>query len=104
MSVESITDTKSTLTLSDRGNSQLQNTIVFCIVTAISYAFLPAVNKSLHAMLVIICTSKCDPLFHSCYEGIVARKMLPTQSLFHQPEQMEDRKALNLDCTMDVVG
>jgi len=29
------------------------------------------------------------PLFHSLYDGGVAGKMLPTQSIFHQPEQME---------------
>jgi len=31
-------------------------------VATITYAFLPAMNKSLHAMLTTICTSKGDPL------------------------------------------
>jgi len=48
-------------------------------------------NKSLHAVLVKICTSGGGPLFHSSYDGVVARKMLPTQSIFHRPEQMEVR-------------
>ena len=34
-------------------------------------------NKSLHAMLIQICTNGGDPLFNSCYDGIIARKMLP---------------------------
>ena len=49
-------------------------------------------DKSLHAALVKICTSGGGPLFHSSYDGIVARKMLPTQSIFHWPEQMEVRR------------
>ena len=49
-------------------------------------------NKSLHAALVKICTSGGGPLSHSSYYGIVARKMLPTQSIFLRPEQMEVRR------------
>jgi len=45
------TSTKSRSTVFDRVNSQLQNTL-FSIVTTISYAFLPAMNKSLHATLM----------------------------------------------------
>ena len=36
--------------------------LFFNTVTVISYAFLPAMNKSLHAMLVNICTIGGDPL------------------------------------------
>ena len=46
-------------------------------------------------MLVKICTSRDDPLFYSCCDGIsgiIARKMLPLQSLFHWPKQMEVRR------------
>jgi len=49
-------------------------------------------NKSLHAVLVKICNSGGGSLFHSPYEGVVARKMFPTQSIFHQPEQVEVRR------------
>ena len=49
-------------------------------------------NKSLHAALVKICTSGGGPLFHSWYDGVFARKILPTQSIFHRPEQMEARR------------
>jgi len=35
-------------------------------------------EKLLHAALVKICTSRGGPLFHSCYDEGVARKMLPT--------------------------
>jgi hypothetical protein len=49
-------------------------------------------NKSLHVALVKICTSGCGPLFHSSYDGVVTRKMLSTQSIFHHPEQMEVRR------------
>ena len=49
-------------------------------------------NKSLHAALIKICTSGGGPLFHNSYDGVVARKMLPTQSIFHRAEQMEVRR------------
>jgi len=66
-------------------------TLFFNTVTTVNYATLPAMNKSLHAMLVKICTSGSDPLFHSCYDSTVAEKMLPTQSILHQPDQTEAR-------------
>jgi hypothetical protein len=62
------------------------------MVTTIGYALLPAMNKSLHAVLVKIFTSRGGPLFHSLYDGILARKMLPTQSIFHRSEQAEVRR------------
>ena len=37
-------------------------TLFFNILTTISYAFLPAMSKSLHATLVKICTCESDPL------------------------------------------
>ena len=40
-------------------------TVFIHIVTTISCAFSPAMNKSLRAMLVTICTSKGDPLLLS---------------------------------------
>ena len=63
--------------------------LFFDIGTTIGYALSPVMNKSLHAALVKICTSGGGPLFHSSYDGVIARKMLSTQSIFHQPEQME---------------
>ena len=42
-------------------------------------------NKSLRAALVKIHTCRGRPLFHSSYNGVVARK------IFHRPEQMEVR-------------
>ena len=51
------------------------------IVLTIDYAFLPVVDKNLHAMLIKICTSGDDQLFDSCYDHIVSRSMLPTQSI-----------------------
>jgi len=47
-------------------------TLFFNLITTTSYAFLPVMNKSLHATLVKICTSKGDPLFHSCCDGVIA--------------------------------
>jgi len=67
-------------------------TLFFDIVTTSDYALSPEMNKSLHAALVKIYTSGGGPLFHSLYNGIVAGKMLPTQSIFHPPEQMEVRR------------
>ena len=57
----------------------------FSTVTSISYAFLPVLKKSLHAVLVKFCTSRGDLLFHSIFAG----KMLPMQSIFHYPKQTE---------------
>ena len=65
---------------------QLRNT------TTLIYAFLPAMNKSLHTALVKIHARGGDSLFHSCYDGIIARKMLPMQYIFHQTKQTEVRK------------
>ena len=65
--------------------------LFFNIVITISYALLPAMNKSLHDVLVKICTSGGDPLFHKCYDNTLARKMLPMQCVLHQTEQMEVR-------------
>ena len=67
-------------------------TLFFDIVTTIGYALSPAMNKSLHAALVKTRTSGGGPLFHSWYDGVVARKVLPTQTMFHRPEQMEFRR------------
>ena len=74
--METATDTKSTITVFDRANSWLKR-LFFNIAITIRYAFSPVVNKSLHAMLIKICTSIGDPLFHSWHDGIVARKMCP---------------------------
>ena len=43
-------------------------------------------------MLTKICINGSYTFFHCCSGGIIARKMLPTQSIFDQPEQMEVRK------------
>ena len=40
-------------------------TLFFSIVATVSYAFSPVMNKSLHAALITICTSKGDPLLLS---------------------------------------
>ena len=60
--------------------------------TTIGYALSPAMNKSLFAALVKLCTCGGDSLFHSSYDGVVAREMLPTQSILHRPEQMKVRR------------
>ena len=60
--METITDTKSTITLFDKANSQLQNSL-FNIVMTISYAFLPVMN--MHTALKQTCTSGVDPLLLS---------------------------------------
>jgi hypothetical protein len=43
----------------------IYNTLIFYVVTTIGYALSPAMNKSLHAALVKICTNVAGPLFHS---------------------------------------
>jgi hypothetical protein len=67
-------------------------TLFFDLVITNGYALSPEMNKSLHAALVKTCTSRGVQQFHSLYNGIVARKMFPTQSIFHQPEQMEVKR------------
>ena len=57
------------------------------IITTTFYAFSSATNKGLHAALIKICTSGDVPLFHSCSDGIIARKM----SILHWPKQTEVR-------------
>ena len=84
------TATKSTITLIEHIVNY--KTLFFNIVTTIIYAFSPAMNKSLHAALVNICTSGADPLYHSFYDGIIARKMLPIDSIFHWSEQMDVKR------------
>ena len=73
--METTADAKNTITLIDRANSQLQK-IFFNIVTTLSYSFLPAVNSSLHATLVRICTSGDVPLLPS-------PRLNPITSLIH---------------------
>ena len=55
------TTTRSTRTLFNRKNSQLQN-MFFNTVTIISYAFSPAMNNSLHVVLIKISTRGGNPL------------------------------------------
>lgn len=50
ISMEATTDTRSTITLFDRPNSELQNTI--SVVTTIIYAFSSVMNESLHDVLL----------------------------------------------------
>ena len=88
ISMENTTDRKS------RGTPIKQifsyKTLFFNIVISIIYLFSSEMNKSLYKMLWEICISKGYPLFHSCYEGIVARRMLPMQSVFHWVKEVED--------------
>jgi len=67
-------------------------TLFFNVDTTIPYVFSPAMNESLKAVLIKICTSGGNLLFHYCYDGVVARKMFPMHSIFQQPEQMEVRR------------
>ena len=56
--------------------------LLFNIVTTVSYIFSPVMNKRLHEVLLKFCTGGGGPLFQSCYDSVVARKMLPMQSSF----------------------
>ena len=67
VSLETTRDTKNTITLFDRANSQLQNAIFFNIVNTISYVFSPAMNKSLHAVLVKTCMAPWNVARLSCH-------------------------------------
>ena len=80
--METTTATKSTITLSDRANPQLQN-----IVTTISYAFLPVMNKSLHAVLVKINMIIQNAASFSCRHHCCWNAP-PTSSLFGECEHI----------------
>ena len=71
----------------------IYQTLFFHVITIISCAFSPVTSKSLHATFIRICTSGGDPLFHSCCDSVVARKM-SMQCIFHQSKQMEVRRCL----------
>jgi len=77
--------------------------LFFNIVTTIKYALLPVMNKSLHVMHVKTCSSGGDPLFHSYYDGIVARKALLT---VHLPLNWgsESQKVPNSNYIVSVIG
>ena len=87
------TDAKIKITLFNRVNSQVQ-IIFFNTVTTVSCAFSRVINKSLHAMLVKICTSSGDSLVRNCYDGVIARKMLLTQFNF---------QCSNIHCLVPIV-
>ena len=53
--------------------------LFFSIVTTISYAFSPAMNKSVHVVLIIICTSRGDSLYE--LYGVVLESLLVHLSL-----------------------
>lgn len=50
--METATNTKNTMTLFGRANSQFFNTMFFSITTTISSGFSPVMNRSLHATSV----------------------------------------------------
>ena len=56
-------------------------------------------NKSLHTTLIKICISGGDPVFHSCYDGVIARKMLPIVISLDGSQKVPD-----LDSVVGVVG
>ena len=49
----------------------IYKTLFFNTATTITYAFLPVMNKNLHAKIIKISTSG-DQLFHSCYDSVIA--------------------------------
>ena len=58
-------------------------TLIFNIATTISYALLPAMNKTLCGVFVKICSSGGDPLLHSCYDSIIADMHCPLPDCSH---------------------
>ena len=63
-----------------RANSQM---LFFNTVTTISSTFLPALYKSLHAMLITIWTIGGDPVFHSySSKGVSKKKSCPCSPSF----------------------
>ena len=94
ISMETTTDVKSTITPFERSNLQVQNTVFHH--SHHYYAFSPAMNKSLHAVLVEIHTSRDDLLFHSWYdvsllEKYVARASIQTDGSQEEPNRLYSR-------------
>lgn len=86
-------DRKSTITLIDRADSQLPNT-VFKQSPILAMRFTTNLQElSLHACKYLHHGS--SPLFHNCYDGTVDKEMLPTQFIFHQSEQTEEWRHQN---------
>jgi hypothetical protein len=56
--------------------------LFFHIITTIRYALLPAMNKSLYAALVKVCTSRGKPLSYSCNDSTVVGKCCPRNPFF----------------------
>jgi len=90
---------KSTITLFDRANSQLQNTLLFPItVTSISHVFSTVMNKCLHAALVTICTGRGDPLFLSPLQNSTITTSLCSHPLFGLHKCLEQMNVCGCYC------
>ena len=87
---------KSTITPFDRVNSQLQNAI-FQQSPSLAVPFLQQ-EPACHAFKTR--TNRSDPLLR-IYDTVTARKILPRQSSFHQPNRSQ--KVLNLNNTVNAV-
>ena len=61
-------------------------TLFFSIFTTIPYVFRPAMNKSLHAMLAKICTSRGDPLLLSPLLKCTTHHLIALTSAVWSPE------------------
>ena len=87
---------KNKITLFYRANSQLQNTFLN-IVTMISYAFSLTINKSLHAMVVHICTSGDEPLLPSPLLKHTTHYLTTLTSTVRSPEMFIDETSVNVN-------
>ena len=87
---------KSTSTLFDRANSHYERQF-FIRVTTISYVFLPVMNKSLHATLVIPCTSGADPLLPSPQLKRTAHHLTVLTSTVRTPSMFSKHQWMSVD-------
>lgn len=69
-------------------------------VTTISCAFLAAMNTSLYAALIEVCTCGSDPLFQSTYHSIIAEMYHPPHHCVH----IHCFVSINQQALMDVDG
>ena len=79
------TDTKSTIALFDRSFSATEH--FFNAVTTISFAFSPAVTRSLHTVPINICTTEVTHYYTAAMMALLLRKCCPCTSSFIGPKR-----------------
>ena len=65
-------------------------TLVFSIITAVNYACFPSMNRSLHAMLIKICTNRGDPVLQLAVLKCTTHSLTVLTSTSWSPETVSN--------------